>query len=555
MRTRSCPASRRSPLGGLLAVVVAVLLAVPAGAVTKRLGLLIANHEGGDELPTLRYVERDAQRLRDVLIESGGFDNDLITFLVDESADDVLEELAEIEKEIALLKKAGHEVVLLVYYSGHAANGVLRMGSSKLEMRKLKNLISASQADVRLAFLDSCGAGAMTREKGGRVAPPFVVSVEDAVQAKGQVIITSSSADEASQESDDIQGSFFTHYLTTGLRGAADQSGDGKVTLDEAYTYAYARTVATTANTRSGAQHPTYQYDLRGAGDVVLSKPGGADVILTFPEDLEGQYFVVDLDRQLFVAEIDKNAGAPSQISLPVGEYAIKKRLDTHLMMQRLEARNKGSFVVDERSMEQVSFEDDYAKGTPILNADLKAGLGFSMSVGTGLQAMPIDATGGYFPVMPFLSIEGRLTNVFTEYLMLSVDLGVGFRQFDYQFQDGSGTLPISYSQLQIGAAPMGNFTFGLPSVGGLDLGRMQLAAGPRMAMLHVVGVYDDPNATGPVHFQVMPFLGFVALAGYSPLSWFHLEGQLRSAGGMLDPNWFSPLMSTEVLLSAWVDF
>ena len=89
-----------------------------------------------------------------------------------------------------------------------------------------------------------------------------------------------------SQESDEIQGSFFTHHLTTGLRGDADQNRDGRVTLDEAYTYAYARTVAATAATRGGAQHPTYEYDLRGAGDVVLSRPSSGAVTVTFPEAL-----------------------------------------------------------------------------------------------------------------------------------------------------------------------------------------------------------------------------------------------------------------------------
>jgi uncharacterized caspase-like protein len=59
------------------------------------------------------------------------------------------------------------------------------------------------------------------------------------VDASGEVVITSSSADELSQESDEVGGSYFTHYLLSGLRGAADTSGDGEVTLDEAYRYVY----------------------------------------------------------------------------------------------------------------------------------------------------------------------------------------------------------------------------------------------------------------------------------------------------------------------------
>ena len=44
---------------------------------------------------------------------------------------------------------------------------------------------------------------------------------------------------EAAQESDRICASYFTHYLVSGFRGAADLSGDGKVTLNEAYQFAF----------------------------------------------------------------------------------------------------------------------------------------------------------------------------------------------------------------------------------------------------------------------------------------------------------------------------
>lgn len=533
----------------LALVAGALLSSLPAVAGTHKIALLFANHEGGDDLPTLRYVERDAQRLRDVLVDMGEFDPDQVTLLVDKDAEEVVAELEQVEREVKNLKARGHDVVLLVYYSGHAANGVLRLGDTKLEMRRLKNTISASAADVRLAFLDSCGAGAITREKGGRSAPPFVVSIEDAVRAKGQVIITSSSADEASQESDDIQGSFFTHYLTTGMRGAGDENGDGRVTLDEAYSYAYSRTVATTANTRSGVQHPTYQYDLRGAGDVTLTRPGGADVILTFPAEAEGQYFVVDLDRQVFVAEIEKRPGEASKISLPVGEYAVKKRLDTHLMMQRVEARSKGSFVVDEAAMEKVSFEDDYAKGTPILQGDLDDGLGFSLSLGTGGQFFLIDGSGGYYPASPLITLEMRLTNVFTEHLMLSGDVSFTSRPHTYT-ADGQ-SLQIAYSQVQLGASVLAAWEWELFTLGGWEPGKVQIAGGPRMGAMLVTGIYDDP--VGNFHFATNLTPGLVALAGYSPVDWFHLEAMARVSATATSS--LHPLLYGEAILSAWVDF
>ena len=52
-------------------------------------------------------------------------------------------------------------------------------------------------------------------------------------------MITSSAAREAALESAEIEASFFSHHLISGLRGAADTSGDGLVTLAEAYQYAF----------------------------------------------------------------------------------------------------------------------------------------------------------------------------------------------------------------------------------------------------------------------------------------------------------------------------
>ena len=44
-----------------------------------------------------------------------------------------------------------------------------------------------------------------------------------------------STSSDASQESDEIGGSYFTHYLVSGMRGAADANGDQLVTLAEVY--------------------------------------------------------------------------------------------------------------------------------------------------------------------------------------------------------------------------------------------------------------------------------------------------------------------------------
>ena len=88
---------------------------------------------------------------------------------------------------------------------------------------------------------------------------------------RGHAFLTSSAETEAAQESDRIRASYFTHYLISGFRGAADLSGDGKVTLNEAYQFAFNETLGRTVDTKGGAQHPSYDINMSGTGDVVMT--------------------------------------------------------------------------------------------------------------------------------------------------------------------------------------------------------------------------------------------------------------------------------------------
>lgn len=521
---------------------------------TQRFALVVANHEGGPGLPKLRYAGRDGARLADVLSELGGFERADMLSVIDGDAATVVSTMDEVERRIVDAKRAGDEVVYLFYYSGHAQNGTLRLGNTMLDMSTVKSKLETSAADVRLAFIDSCGAGAITREKGGTIAPPFVVAVDEGLSARGQVIITSSSADEVSQESDDIQGSFFTHYLATGLRGDADRNKDGKVTLDEAYGYAYGRTVAATATTRAGAQHPTYSYDLRGAGDVTLTEPGGADVVIDFPAGLEGRYFVVDLDRQLFVAEVEKNAGAPSRIALPTGQYAIKKRLDSHLLMQRLSAREKGVFTVDERTMEKVSFQDDYAKGTPILSDSLEKAIGWSLSLGLGAQTV-LDSVnnGGLFPSLGFVTLEARAHNLFRSHLLGSVDLGLGSVQSIRTVDGGPlGVVeyPVQVTEVTVGGSML--WEEQLEDLPVVDDGLM-LAGGGRVALLSFHHQFlDEAPVSEQNYLTFSP--GLVGLVGWSFADWGHVEVMARAHYLPYNVDEVRHLALLDGVVSVWFD-
>src|SRR5205823_5089889 len=79
--------------------------------------------------------------------------------------------------------------------------------------------------------------------KGGTPGPSFQIRLDDDdLASTGYVFLTSSAGDELALESPEIHGSFFTHHLISGMLGQADVSGDHRVSLAEAYEYAYART-------------------------------------------------------------------------------------------------------------------------------------------------------------------------------------------------------------------------------------------------------------------------------------------------------------------------
>ncbi len=496
----------------------------------QRFAVLIAAHEGGGDLATLRYAGRDATRLADVLVDVGGFSRADILSVVDGDADTIRDLMSALRRRVTETKARGQETIVVVYYSGHAENGRLRLGDERFSMGELRGLLEDTGADVRLGFIDACGAGAMTREKGATLAAPFVVKVDQQLSTTGQVIIASSSASEVSQESDEIQGSFFTHYLTTGLRGDADRDRDGKVTLDEAYTYAYGRTVAATAETRAGAQHPTYDFDLKGSGDVVLTSPGGADVVVEFPGELEGRYFVVDLERQLFVAEVDKAKGGTTQIALPKGQYAIKKRTEAHMLLQRVQARSKGKIVVDDASMEAVSFTDDYAKGTPIsVSSTVTRAVGFSLAVGGGVSGVVGNVAPGLFPSMGSIFVRGRVHHFLRDELTFDVDGGFGATRATRSVDGGvlgSADFDVDVSQLQLGSAILWD-----QSLAPWIDQDVHLLAGPRVTGLLFTHTFvGDVRPAGLNQQTYLSFApGIEGAVAWSFASWAHLEVSARA--------------------------
>ena len=123
------------------------------------------------------------------------------------------------------------------------------------------------------------------------------------------------------------------------MRGAADQDTNGQVTLSEAYSYAYNRTLVSTAETAVGSQHVTLETELKGKGEMVLSHPSRAEATLRLPLDLEAELLIYGADNRVVSAELHKAPGSPMSLALVPGAYEALLREDGELYRCELELR------------------------------------------------------------------------------------------------------------------------------------------------------------------------------------------------------------------------
>jgi hypothetical protein len=193
-------------------------------------------------------------------------------------------------------------------------------------MEELKNILQGSPATMRLLVIDACRSGSVTRVKGVQPAPLFDMRLSNEITTEGLAIVTSSAAGEASQESDELRGSFFSHHLVNALRGAADQDGDGRVTLSEAYAYTYAQTLRSSGQTLS-LQHPTYAWDVKGRGEFVLAEAEESKGRLGRLRLADASVYLVSEKREggALVAEVSPPAPRAT-LQLAAGSYFVQRR-------------------------------------------------------------------------------------------------------------------------------------------------------------------------------------------------------------------------------------
>jgi hypothetical protein len=368
-----------------LALVLAVTAAPAAAGAAPRMAIVVGSNAGAGADPPLRYAERDARRVAEALRDVGGVARADLTLLTGADVATVQRALRDARRRAVAVPGA----MLLVYYSGHAGLDGLHVSGAVLPWAELRELADVDGEDLRIVLVDACHAGALARAKGFVAVPPE--ELESA--SRGAAVLAAAEWFEAAQESDALGGSFFTHALVSGLRGAADADGDGRVTLGELHAYVSRDTSARTATT-GVVQHPTYRFDIAGRGDVVLGRLREGDARVVLAEPLEGDVVVLERDSSSVLVETRKRAGAPLTFALPKGRYQVLVRGEGRVGVAEITLPWGGERRLGPGDVSPRSYQDVVLKGGvvdvrrhrlrvgPSLETPLLEGMGLVPSIG-----------------------------------------------------------------------------------------------------------------------------------------------------------------------------
>ncbi|WP_250032177.1 caspase, EACC1-associated type [Paractinoplanes maris] len=254
-------------------------MTAPAGTQprSRRRALLLACSRFTDEtLPALRSPTRDAEALQR-LLDQIGYETRTLT---DCTAQEARHAVAE------FFETATRRDVNLLYFSCHGLQDAemnLHFAFSDSQYRRpdvtgvsaefVRIHIARSRARSTVVIVDCCFSGAFLRAMRPKASRDAGVNalVRDLPEGTGVAVLTSSGATELSLEDPSDQhaarsrGSYFTEAILTGLgTGAADTDLDGRITVDELFSYASDRVA-------DGPSHQKPRKYVEAVGDLVVA--------------------------------------------------------------------------------------------------------------------------------------------------------------------------------------------------------------------------------------------------------------------------------------------
>ena len=226
----------------------------------------------------LRYAAADADLVAQYLVHMTGIPQDRVWVVKDEDATKstimamVQGKLSNKGYDPVVFYFAGHGTPdpddpnsgesCIVPYDGNFHEG---LSGTLIRLNDLTAMVEAATPGKALVVLDACFSGS---QEGGRT-PSLLgkergIAIEPKIRAAKASVLSATSGKMPALDFDEQGHGFFTYFLLAGLQKSADLDNSGRVTLDQAFSWAREQVQKRT----DGRQIP----ELKNPTDLVLSR-------------------------------------------------------------------------------------------------------------------------------------------------------------------------------------------------------------------------------------------------------------------------------------------
>jgi hypothetical protein len=319
------------------AVALVAALAAPARSAPPESAVFAlvvgVNDSPEPDLPPLQYADDDAARYLDLFRALGARtyllarpDENTRRLHAQASAEaiaprrqELTRTLAGLARDIAQARGRGVPTVLYVVYAGHGtvldAKPYLTLEDARLGGEELLAEVSRVGADRSHVIVDACQAYLMaySRGAGGQRRPLKGFLVEDAARSSNVGLLLASSSSGESHEWAGFQAGVFSHEVRSGLYGAADVDGDGRVSYDEIAAFVE-RANQAVENDRF---RPTVLARAPRDGGAVVDLRGVRGRALKLEGKSASAHYLLEDERGVRLLDFHQTEGAPVQLARP----------------------------------------------------------------------------------------------------------------------------------------------------------------------------------------------------------------------------------------------
>ncbi len=311
--------------------------AAPAAAEPASLVLIVASNRGvRPGRAPLQYADDDGAKYHEVLAAIAGedrtflltdFDRDtarLFPALVEKARSPTRAQVdlvvGKLGRAVAELRRAGRPSRLYFVFAGHGdvdeGRGFLELADGPFTADDLQALVRAVGASESHVILDSCNSFFVVnpRKAGGTRLPTPRDAAEAMARRLSDVgVFLSTSAQAEVYEWSELQSGVFSHAVRSGLMGAADADGDGRVGYDELAAFV---DTAVAAIRNPGFRPRVFARGPNGEdGRPILDLPAGRTAVLV-DEPGPARLAVRDLDGLRWL-DVHAEGRAPLRLWLP----------------------------------------------------------------------------------------------------------------------------------------------------------------------------------------------------------------------------------------------